>query len=68
MLQCHGTYNVYVCMYAFYSASVYKVWYNRGILLILIYNYYITLNHCQPTLVCMPYNTYVNGRVGLNLL
>ncbi len=41
------------------------------------YNY-ITQNHCQPILdhiddlgqitrVYMPYNTYVNGRGGLNL-
>ncbi len=55
-------------MYVFYSASVYNVWYNRSTLLIhIIYNYYITQNHCQPTQVYMPYNTYVNGRGGLNL-
>ncbi len=58
---------MYVYMYVFYSASVYKVWYNRGSLLILIYNYNITQNHCQPTQVYMPY-TYINGRDGLNLL
>ncbi len=59
-----------VCMYVFYSASVYKVWYNTdntGTLLIHIYTYYITQNQCQPTRVYAPYNTYVNGRGGLNL-
>ncbi len=58
---------MYVCMYVFYSASVYNVWYTRGSLSILIYIYYITQNHFQPTWVYMPYNTYVNGRGGLNL-
>ncbi len=51
--------NVNVCMYVFYSASVYKVSYNRGTLLILTYNYYITQNHCLSTQVYMPYNTYM---------
>ncbi len=61
--------SMYLCMYVcIYSPSVYKVWYNRGTLLILIYNYCITQNHCQPTQVYMPYNAYVvNGSGGLNL-
>ncbi len=62
----------YIDWYNILNATVshwlYKVWYNRGILSIPIYKYYITQNHCQPTWVYMPYNTYVNGRGGLNTL
>ncbi len=59
--------DVNVCMNVFYSVSVYNVWYNRGTLLVLVYNYYITQNHCYPTRIYMPYNTYINGRGGFNL-
>ncbi len=59
--------HLYRMKYIYLNASMYKVWCNTGTLLILIYNYYITQNHCQPTRVCMPYNTYVNGRGGFNL-